>query len=193
MSQTPNFNSQQSSAALAPSNLLSPSQKLQLSRQRLQNALRDAHAPADSTQRASTDPSAQAWLGSLKQVPGAALLLELAAQWWTKHPLNLASRLVGDAANAAVKPVAERHPFALVAGAAVVGGVLGWSRPWRWIMKSAVVAGLLPGMLPRVLPSILPTLLGKTASTEPTLSWLSVLTSLVLNPQKPSPKADKSP
>jgi hypothetical protein len=193
VSQTPNFNSPQSSGSFASDKLLSPSQKLQLSRLRLQNALRDAHAPADDTQRPSTDPGAQAWLSSLKQVPGAALVLELAAQWWAKHPLNLASKLASDAANAAVKPMAERHPFALVAGAAIVGGIVGWSRPWRWIMKSAVVAGLLPSLLPRVLPSILPTLLGKTASAEPSVSWLSVLTSLVLNPQKPSAKADKNP
>ena len=184
MSQLPNPNPPQSSVAPATDNLLSPSQKLQLSRLRLQSALQSAHAPAGKTHGASPDPSALAWLGSLKQVPGAALVLELTTQWWAKHPLNLASKLVSDAANAAIRPVAEHHPFALVAGAAVVGGVLGWSRPWRWIMKSAVVAGFLPG--------ILPTLLGKTASTEPTLSWLSVLTALVLNQQKPSPKADKS-
>ena len=68
-------------------------------------------------------------------------------QWWEHHPLRLATHVTADAAKALVQPVAQRHPVALVAGAAAVGALVVWSQPWRWLLTPALVAGLLPKVI----------------------------------------------
>jgi hypothetical protein len=87
--------------------------------------------------------AASDWLNVLKKVPGLDLALELGKTWWARHPYRQAAQTVADVAKAAVLPTAQRHPLALVAGAFVVGGVLAWSRPWRWLPTSALIAALL--------------------------------------------------
>ena len=90
-------------------------------------------------------------------------------------PLHLAGRMAIDALNHAVQPVAQRNPLGLVLGAAVAGGVLTWSRPWRWILTPALLATLL-------LP-----LLSRAFGTSPPLPWMKLLTALTL----PSKKLEK--
>lgn len=72
-------------------------------------------------------------------------------QWWEHHPLRLATNVSADAAKALVQPVAQRHPVALVAGAAAVGAILVWSKPWRWLLTPALMAGLLPKVISQVM------------------------------------------
>lgn len=74
-------------------------------------------------------------------------------QWWLHHPLRVVSHVTLDAAKTLVQPVAQRHPVALVAGAAVVGALLVWGRPWRWLVAPAVLAGVLPKLVSQVLKS----------------------------------------
>lgn len=90
--------------------------------------------------------------------PGLATGLAKSAihQWWTHHPLRLVSDVTLDAARAVVQPVAQRHPVVLVAGAAVVGALLVWSQPWRWLLTPALVAGLLPKVISHALNSAPP-------------------------------------
>jgi hypothetical protein len=88
--------------------------------------------------------------------PSANAAAGLLRDWWQAHPAQVAGSLAADAAKQALQPVAQKHPWALVLGALVCGGVLAWSRPWHWALKpamrSAVVAGLLPQLWDKALP-----------------------------------------
>ena len=63
---------------------------------------------------------------------------------WEHHPLGNASQAASDAVEELVVPWVRKHPFGAVAGAALVGGLMVWGRPWRWIRASSLLAGLLP-------------------------------------------------
>ena len=121
--------------------LLSAGERLAQSRQRLQQALEAAPVPQAKAEKAESAGALADWLNSLKSLPGASLLLPLATAWWAKHPYRLAAIAVADLAKSAVLPTAQRHPWGLVAGAFAAGGLLAWSRPWRFIAPD-VVAGL---------------------------------------------------
>lgn len=112
-------------------------ERLAQSRERLQLALL-AGATTDQTGQPAAD-----WRDGLKSIPGFSLAMKLAKSWWARHPYRLAASVVGEVARAAVLPTAQRHPVGLVAGAFLVGGLLAWSRPWRWLPASALFAGLL--------------------------------------------------
>jgi hypothetical protein len=53
--------------------------------------------------------------------------------------LNLAL----DVCNGALEPMASRHPWRLVLGAASVGAAVTVARPWRWAPQAMVAAGVL--------------------------------------------------
>jgi hypothetical protein len=52
----------------------------------------------------------------------------------------------------------------LVLGALVLGGMLAWSRPWRWILKPALFAGLMAQLSAKLMAQV------------PLQSWMSLLT-----------------
>ena len=54
--------------------------------------------------------------------------------------------------------------LAMVLGAVVLGGVLAWSRPWRWILKPALFAGLLAQLSAKLVAQV------------PLQSWMSLVT-----------------
>jgi len=47
-------------------------------------------------------------------------------------PLPNGLSLACQVAQLTLQPLAQRHPFELVAGAAALGGLLVLARPWRW-------------------------------------------------------------
>ena len=170
---------------------------LQRSRERMREALREAlRNPAagsgavdgadglfgsrrnDSSAARSADPRVAAglgtwtWLAALQSLPGVGPLIDRALRWWAPHPLRQAAGMLGTAAQAAVRPVAQKHPLALVLGAAVVGGLLVVSRPWRLLITPALLASLAPRLVANVLGQV------------PRGSWLSLLTALVAAPGK---------
>lgn len=157
-----------------PSRPLSPADRLVLSRERLRQAMRAALAPrAGATQhRAGTGLH---WLQELKAVPGISVVVEAVRSWWTQHPLRVTSMVAAEATSALVRPVAQRHPLALVLGALVLGGMLAWSRPWRWILTPALFAGLLPQLF------------SKAMALVPPRSWMAVLGSLLQEQSRPPP------
>jgi len=126
--------------------LAEASHRLTLSRERMRLALR---GPPSASGGGTSAPVG--WLDSLKALPGAGLVVDAVQQWWRRHPLYVASQGIADGAKAVLQPLVQRHPFALVAGALVLGGLLAWSRPWRWALGSGVLAGMLPQVLAAVL------------------------------------------
>jgi hypothetical protein len=140
--------------------------RLALSRQRLRLAMQGepaAHAaPA----------SGQAWAHSLRTLPGAPVVMDAVQAWWAQHPLRVVGLVAANATMTALRPAAQRHPLGLVAGALLAGALLAWSRPWRWLVKPALFAGLLPQLF------------SKTLAQIPAHSWIAVLTSLAQDSKK---------
>lgn len=157
--------------------------RLAESRTRLRQAMQVIAKPP---QRASSGAASSffgstgaAWLDSLKSTPGVSIIIEAVSSWWMRHPLRLASGVAADAARAALQPVAQKNPIALVLGALVLGAVVVWTRPWRWIARPALLAGLFPQVLSKVI------------AHAPVSSWMSVLSSLAAT--QPTPGANASP
>lgn len=137
-------------------------QRLALSRQRLRLAL--------AVQRGGGDrPAAPATGGfdAWSAIPGIGGLLDTARGWWAQHPLRPMLMLAMQATQSAVAPLARRHPLALVAAALAAGSVFAWSRPWRWLLSPALLAGLMPQLLTTAMARV------------PGPAWLAVLASLV--------------
>ncbi|MDD5336531.1 MAG: hypothetical protein PHS32_22565 [Rhodoferax sp.] len=113
-------------------------ERLALSRQRLQLALLAQPAAAAAKDKLGLPPADGR--DGFKSIPGFGLVMELAALWWARHPYRLVASVVSDVAKAAVLPTAQRHPLGLVSGAFLVGGLLGWSRPWRLLTPTLLAA-----------------------------------------------------
>ena len=64
--------------------------------------------------------------------------------------LQAVATVCNGVAKATVAPMAQKHPWKLVAGAFVVGGAVAFLRPWRWISGPTLVARLLPLPMPVV-------------------------------------------
>ena len=96
--------------------------RLTLSRTRLRQAV---HARSETVPAAWLwgEHAAPVWMARLKDSPEVQLLWEKAKTQFQAKPLGWAL------------------------GAVLIGGVLVWSRPWRWIFQPAVVASLLPYLL----------------------------------------------
>ena len=46
------------------------------------------------------------------------------------------------ASRSAIVPLVRRHPAAVLGSAAVVGAALVWARPWRWLLRPALILGI---------------------------------------------------
>lgn len=147
--------------------LLTPSERLTLSRERLRLALRDIAGPAGRTADAHTGGTEPAWLDSLKSIPAAGIVVDAVRSWWAQHPWRIGGMLASEAAKTVMQPLAQRHPFGLVVGALLAGCVLAWARPWRVIFTSSLLAGLLPQLLSKAVAQI------------PVQSLMAVLTDLL--------------
>jgi hypothetical protein len=76
-------------------------------------------------------------------------------------------------------PLAQRHPLGLLLCGLAVGTLLGWSRPWRWIVTPALIVGLLPKLL------------AKAAALVPSGAWLDILAALT--PARAKPQGPAAP
>jgi hypothetical protein len=105
-----------------------PAERLAASRERLRQVLQ-----LGATGAAGGDPASS--LGGL-----AFDWFEAVAGAGKAQPLRLAAALV----LASLRPLAQERPRTLVAVAALLGaGVMAW-RPWRGVLRPALLAGLLP-------------------------------------------------
>ncbi len=95
--------------------------------------------------------------------------------WWASHPARASGAMALDAATALAKPLAQQHPVALVTGAFAAGALLVYSRPWTWLGKPAVLAGLLgPLIAPLVRPA------AQSAAAHLSLApWMAALNTLI--------------
>ncbi len=117
---------------------VTPSVRLSQSREHLRQALHGTPASAPSTRAPAP------WWSELRALPAASVIIDAVQAWWALHPLNATVRVVASTTLDVVRPLARRHPLLAVLGAFVLGGLLVWSRPWRWALKPALFAGLLP-------------------------------------------------
>ena len=177
-----------------PNSTAAAAARLALTRLHLQQALgpRVMEPPGASTgvplaagsrQHAASTPSAP--------TPAAQLLLATLRAWWARHPLHAAGRLALQTADAAARPVAQKHPLALLLAAAACGAALAWARPWRQlnprVVMAVLVPGVLPGLVPGLLSSLMPLLTPKNAA--PPL-WARLLGAL-LPSAAPAPRQAK--
>ena len=140
--------------------------RLTLSRERLRSAMLARSTSTGSTSNRLAGEASSAWLASLKTIPGAGVLIEALDSWWSQHPLRLASTVAADAFKAGIQPLARRHPLGMMLAALLLGGVLARSRPWRWLLKPALFAGLVPQLLSKAMTQL------------PVPSWMVALTAL---------------
>jgi hypothetical protein len=118
-------------------------ERLAVSRERLRQALQNGGAMPD---RAAGDGPGEgavaALIAACKSVPGSGILIDAVCAWWERHPLRIAGTLAGEAAQVVIQTLARRNPIGLVVGALIMGGLLAWVRPWRWLIKPMLFAGL---------------------------------------------------
>lgn len=126
-------------------------EKLAQSRERLRMALSPPSGTTHSAANGASSHLLPNWLGRLFSLPAARLLLEGLRLWWGRHPLRVVGVLAFDATSTLVRPLARQHPLVLVLAAAVAGAMLGWTRPWRWLLRSGAATAVLAGLLPQLL------------------------------------------
>jgi len=120
------------------------SARLALSREQLRRSLQATVASAQGEGDAQSRPRKRDWLEDLAALPRA---VNGAGGLSGSTPLlGVVALLAKSAVNDALKPIAQRHPWALVGGAMALGGLVVWSRPWRG-SGSSLWAGLLPPLL----------------------------------------------
>lgn len=153
--------------------VLSAADRLAASRERMRQAMQAAGA-AEATGRQPAAP-AWGWLQSLESVPGAGVVIKAVRTWWAQHPLRIAGMAAGQAAKAVIQPLAQRHPLGLVVGAALLGGLVVVTRPWRWMFRPALFAGMLPRLFQGAAAQL-------TAQT-----WTTLLFGLLQEPNQPNP------
>ena len=136
--------------------LPTPAERLQQSRDRMARWMIAADGRSIARRRAASgeDCDGWSWLGSLRNNPVVALVTDAISSWWANHPLHPAAGLAEGIVRDAVAPLARRHPRTMVAGAFVVGALIVWARPWRWLFKPALFAGILSQMASHVIAQV---------------------------------------
>ena len=137
--------------------------RLQQSRAGIQRALTETAPSAQPSTSAGAPPLLADVLTKLRSVPAANLLLDAIASWWSQQPAGILLQLGTTATRTLIKPVAQRHPVALVVCALAFGGLIIWTRPWRWLLRPTAISRWLPRFATGV------------AAQIPLSVWLSLL------------------
>jgi hypothetical protein len=157
--------------------------RLDASRAALRRFIQSRTAQGGTATGAHASNAPAPWLDSLRQHPAAIIVIGALSAWWKAHPLHTAGVLAAATARSALLPVAQRHPLGLVFGALLVGGLLAWTRPWRWLprartLQSPLLAGLWSSLALRA------------ASELPLQSWIAGMSAAATpDPQTPVPPA----
>jgi hypothetical protein len=127
-------------------------ERLALSRERLRDAMLPSTRKRPAGEHAVSDglgTLAAGLMHRLRAIPGVTVLLEAIEDWWARHPLHSAGLVAAEASRRIAAPIAERRPLTLLLGAVLVGALLALLKPWRWLLRPALFAGLLPALLAR--------------------------------------------
>lgn len=123
--------------AAEPSDLLSPQQRLAISRKALVSRLNEGRSPSDEEEepvqppRLGNDASSEfAW---------STVARNMVSRWWRRHPANA----VGQIARPLLNRYARQEPAKLIAVAAATGALLVLVKPWRLLSVTAVLAAAL--------------------------------------------------
>lgn len=153
-------------------------ERLSLSRERLRAALVDIAPPPQR------DAQPSVLMTALMAIPGIKIVVDGVRKWWSQHPLHLATLVAGNTARGAMKPIARRSPFALILAAAAIGGLLYWFKPWRGLLRPALLAGILPHLISRAMEHV------------PVESWMSAVSTFAsegVRGQRQQAPADPQP
>lgn len=138
--------------------------RLESSRARLRLAM--SPSLVKEAPRLTHSPSGSV-LQRVLELPAIGSVIESLSEWWSHHPLRPVAQVASEASTAVVKPLAQHNPIALVVAAAAVGACLVWSRPWRWMFRSALFAGLVPQLASRIV------------SRLPLESWIAMFSAAI--------------
>lgn len=124
---------------------LSAAMRLAESRERLRQYMlrgdgrHDARRRNAAAQAAGLNPSR---LDKLRAMPVVGVVIDALWAWWSNHPLQPAASLAEGLAHETIVPFTRRHPLGVLVGAFCVGGAIAWFKPWRYLRKEAIFAGL---------------------------------------------------
>lgn len=137
-------------------NVLAATERLRQSRQRMRDQMLEFNASSAPGQAAHRGAGASGeLLAALAALPVLGPLIAGAANWWANHPLRAFAELFASPATSTAKPLTERHPWAMVLGAAAVGALLMWARPWRFaLLRRALYTGVLPQVISTLLSRV---------------------------------------
>jgi len=136
----------------------SASGRLERSRDALRLAMRGRDVPVGRESSDAFGSPHRGWAGSLREtvraVPGADVVMDVLSHWWANHPLHSAATVAGEAARGLAGPTARRNPVGLVVGALVCGALMVRLKPWRWLPRTLLFAGLLPQLASRLVAAV---------------------------------------
>lgn len=139
-------------------------QRLAQSRERLRQWMVRGDGRHDARRRvaaAEAEGERPEWLDRLRTLPVIGIVVDAASSWWSSHPLHAAVSIASDA----IGPTVRRHPLAAVALAFGTGAALVRWRPWRWVGRPAVFAGIASELFSHLVSQV------------PFDSWISALSS----------------
>lgn len=151
---------------------LSPVQRLERSRARMRRVLAGSAQGEDGEHRAAAAEGAS-WRERLEGMPGLGAAFVALQAWWAQNPMRASFVVAHEIAAATLRPIARRHPFALVSIAMLIGVALAWARPWRGAVQSALFADMVPRVASRLFTSL------------PIEAWMEVLLSVLGRPVHP--------
>ena len=117
---------------------LTAGERLTRSRERMSYWLADEEREGHPRRRANGEANAE----HAEPISVGGIVGEVIGEWWAEHPLHASASLALAASRTAIVPLVRRHPAAVLGGATVVGAVLVWARPWRWLFRPAIIAGV---------------------------------------------------
>lgn len=150
--------------------VLGATERLNQSRHLLREHMQAINAAASDIPANSQRPRS-AWLVALTAIPVLGPVIESVSAWWAQHPLRVVASVFASSTATAAKPMTQTRPWSVLLMAVAIGGLLAWTRPWRFAwLRRAVYAGVLPQLVSTVM------------SRLPTEGWLDIVNSLLRRP-----------
>jgi hypothetical protein len=132
----------------------SAAERLAASRERMRAWMIETDGGRDRRRRAEAAAAAghkPPIADRLHDIPVVGLILDAFDTWWSHHPLQ---GVTTGMAQDRLGPLVHRHPLLTMAGAFFVGMLMVRVKPWRWLGRSAIVAGLTGQIVSRAIAAI---------------------------------------